>query len=87
LFLINAFFLSPDASELSWTYPLHGIAFNWIHQRAEDENQLKVIECVCGERIEQQLEFELNRQLFPLDNRHLNSKENIFVRTFSQFYI
>jgi len=42
---------------------------------------LKIIECVCGERIEQQIEFELNRYLFRFDNRHLNSKKkqkNIF---------
>jgi hypothetical protein len=76
------FFLnSPDASELSWTYPLHGIAFNWIHQRNEGEHQLKIIECVCGQRIEQQLEFELSRQLFRFDNRHLNSnKKKFFCR-------
>jgi hypothetical protein len=82
LFFLNIsllFLSSPDASELSWTYPLHGTAFNWIHQRNEDENQLKVIECVCGERIEQQLEFELNRQLFRFDNRHLNSKMNMIL--------
>ncbi|CAF2209937.1 unnamed protein product [Rotaria magnacalcarata] len=65
-----------DASELSWTYPLQGIGFNWIHQRGEDENQLKVIECVAGERIEQQLEFELNRQLFRFDSRTLNMKKS-----------
>jgi hypothetical protein len=70
-------FKSPDASELSWTYPLHGIPFNWIHQRNEPEDQLQIIECVSGERIEQQLEFELNRQLFHFDNRHLNSKNKI----------
>ncbi len=40
---------------------------------------MKVIECVCGERIEQQLEFELNRQLFRFDNRHLNSKMNMIL--------
>jgi hypothetical protein len=67
---------SPDASELSWTYPLHGTAFNWIHQRNEGENQLNVIECVHGKRIEHQLEFELSRQLFRFDNRHLNSKKS-----------
>ena len=69
------FFSSPDASELSWTYPLHGVPFNWIHQRNEKEQQLKVIECVYGERVEQQLEFELNRQLFRFDNRSLNSNK------------
>lgn len=38
------------------------------------------MECVSGERIEQQLEFELNRQLFRFDNRHLNSnKRNILI--------
>ena len=68
-------FSSPDASELSWTYPLHGVPFNWINQRTEKVQQLKVIECVHGERIEQQLEFELNRQLFRFDTRSLNSKK------------
>jgi len=55
---------------------LHGIAFNWIHQKNENENQIKTIECVAGERTEQQLEFEFSRQLFRFDDRHLNSKIN-----------
>jgi len=38
---------------------------------------MKVIECICGERIEEQLEFELNQELFRFDNRHLNSKKEI----------
>ena len=59
---------------MSWTYPLQGIAFNWIRQLNDAENQVKVIECVYGERIEQQLEFELNQQLFRFNNRHINSK-------------
>ncbi|CAF3347445.1 unnamed protein product [Rotaria sp. Silwood1] len=67
---------NPEASELSWTYPLQGIAFNWIHQKDEDEDELKVIECIAGERVEQQIEFELNRQLFRFDDRHINMKRN-----------
>ena len=79
LFFVERFFdivvfSSSDASDISWTYPLQGIAFNWIRQLNEVENQVKVIECVCGERIEQQLEFELNRQLFRFNNEHINSK-------------
>ena len=65
---------SPDASELSWTYPLQGTAYNWIRQRKEPDNQPRTVECVCGERVEQQLEFELNRTLFPFDERQLSSK-------------
>ena len=73
--LINiSYFFSTDASELSWTYPLQGIAFDWIHQREETENELKIIECICGERIEEQLEFELDAELFRFDDRQINSK-------------
>lgn len=54
---------------------MHGVPFNWINQRNEKVQQLKVVECVYGERIEQQLEFELNRQLFRFDTRSLNSKK------------
>ncbi len=57
---------------------MHGIAFNSIRQKNESENQLKVIECVCGERVEQQLEFEFNRQLFRFDTRHFNSNRQAF---------
>jgi hypothetical protein len=60
--------------EISWTYPLQGIAFNWIHQRQDDDNQMRTIECVCGERIEQQVEFELDRARFSLNDRHSKSK-------------
>ncbi|CAF3695722.1 unnamed protein product [Adineta steineri] len=67
---------STDASELSWTYPLQGIAFDWIHQREETENELKIIECICGERIEEQLEFELDAELFRFDDRQINMKKN-----------
>ncbi|UJR33894.1 hypothetical protein I4U23_021314 [Adineta vaga] len=62
-----------DASELSWTYPLQGIAFSWISQRGENNNQLKILECISGERIEEQIEFELNQDLFRFDERYLNN--------------
>lgn len=57
---------------------MQGIAFNRIRQKDEPENHINVIECVAGERIEQQLEFELNRNMFRFDTRHLNSK-NSFI--------
>lgn len=61
---------------------MHGVPFNWIHQRNEKKDQqLKVIECVYGERVEQQLEFELNRQLFRFDNRSLNSNQRYLCQS------
>ena len=65
---------SPDASLLSWTYPLHGIPFNWIKPTRDAENPSNIIECICGERSEQQLEFKLHRNLFPFDDHHSKGK-------------
>ncbi|CAF1128910.1 unnamed protein product, partial [Didymodactylos carnosus] len=68
-----------DTSELTWSYPLQGIAYNWLDTK---NDQPITIECVCGQRIEQQIEFDIDKQNLHIDEQLSDKKVSTAIEEY-----